>query len=97
MGKWAGTRLAIDGDIIIVTVNYRLGVLGFLGLHQPASRGNYGLWDQILALKWVQRNIASFRGHPDSVTIFGESAGGWSVSYLSLIPSCFSGSLLKAG
>ncbi|KAK3105904.1 hypothetical protein FSP39_008266 [Pinctada imbricata] len=56
-----GTRLAVDGDVIVVTINYRLGLLGFLGLYHPASRGNYGLWDQIAALKWVQDNIASFK------------------------------------
>ncbi|KAK3102785.1 hypothetical protein FSP39_013898 [Pinctada imbricata] len=82
-----GTRMAIDGDVIIVTLNYRLSALGFLALNHPASRGNYGLWDQKLALQWVHDNIAAFGGDPNSVTIFGESAGGWSATYQSVIPS----------
>ncbi|KAK3106128.1 hypothetical protein FSP39_013291 [Pinctada imbricata] len=82
-----GTRLAIDGNVIVVTIHYRLGVLGFLALYHPASRGNYGLWDQKLALQWVHDHIESFGGNPNSVTIFGESAGGMSVSSQSLIPS----------
>ncbi|KAK3106608.1 hypothetical protein FSP39_023466 [Pinctada imbricata] len=81
------THLSALGNVVVVTFNYRIGLLGFLGLYHPASKGNYGLWDQIMALKWVQDNIASFRGDPGSVTIFGESAGGYSVSYLTLIPS----------
>ncbi|KAK3106468.1 hypothetical protein FSP39_020603 [Pinctada imbricata] len=82
-----GTRLAIDGNVVVVSINYRLGVLGFLALYHPASRGNYGLWDQKLALQWVHDHIESFGGNPASVTIFGESAGGMSVSLQSLIPS----------
>ncbi|KAK3106894.1 hypothetical protein FSP39_002185 [Pinctada imbricata] len=82
-----GTRLAVDGNVIVVTINYRLGLLGFLRFPNLDGRGNYGLWDQIAALQWVQDNIADFKGNPESVTIFGESAGGWSVSYLTLIPS----------
>lgn len=81
-----GSILASKGDVIVVTVNYRLGVFGFFSLNNDASRGNYGIWDQILALKWVKNNIMSFGGNPDSITIFGESAGGFSVSLLSLIP-----------
>ena len=79
------TRLVEDGDVIVVTINYRLGSLGFLA--HPAlsaespdhASGNYGLMDQQFALQWVQRNIASFGGDPDNVTIFGQSAGGLSV------------------
>ncbi|KAK3105763.1 hypothetical protein FSP39_005039 [Pinctada imbricata] len=85
--SYDGTRMAIDGNVVVVTFNYRVGNLGFMSLFHSACRGNFGLWDQILALKWVQNNIASFRGDPNSVTIFGESAGGWSVSYQTLIPS----------
>ncbi|XP_061179317.1 uncharacterized protein LOC133187934 [Saccostrea echinata] len=81
-----GSILATKGDVIVVTVNYRLGIFGFFSLNDAASRGNYGIWDQILALRWIKDNIASFGGNPDSVTIFGESAGGFSVSLLSLIP-----------
>ena len=81
-----GSILATKGGVIVVTVNYRLGVFGFLSLNDAVSAGNYGIWDQILALKWVKDNIRSFGGNPDSITIFGESAGGFSVSLLSLIP-----------
>lgn len=81
-----GSILATKGDVIVVTVNYRLGVFGFFSLNNDASRGNYGIWDQILALKWIKDNIMSFGGNPESITIFGESAGGFSVSLLSLIP-----------
>ncbi len=79
------TRLVEQGDVIVVTINYRLGELGFLA--HPAltaespdhASGNYGLLDQQEALRWVRRNILSFGGDPDRVTIFGESAGGLSV------------------
>ena len=85
--QYDGSRLALDGDVIVVTINYRLGILGFLAFNHPASKGNYGLWDQKLAFHWVHDNIASFGGNPSSVTLFGESAGGLSVSYHSVIPS----------
>jgi para-nitrobenzyl esterase len=79
------TRLVDQGDVIVVTINYRLGALGFLA--HPAltaespdhASGNYGLMDQAEALRWVQRNIVFFGGDPFRVTIFGESAGGLSV------------------
>jgi para-nitrobenzyl esterase len=79
------TKLVQRGDVIVVTINYRLGALGFLA--HPALNaespdhisGNYGIMDQQFALKWVQRNIATFGGDPHNVTIFGESAGGLSV------------------
>lgn len=82
-----GAQLARKG-VVLVSINYRLGVFGFLahpGLSAESSRnasGNYGLLDQIEALKWVRRNIASLGGDPDNVTIFGESAGALSVMYL---------------
>ncbi|MCI0749266.1 MAG: carboxylesterase family protein [Nevskiales bacterium] len=78
--------------VVVVTLNYRLGVFGFLA-HPQLSResphgvsGNYGLLDQIAALEWVQRNIASFGGDPGRVTIFGESAGAVSVIHLMISP-----------
>ena len=73
-------------DLIVVTANYRVGPLGFLTTGDDVSRGNYGLWDQTLALKWVQQHISSFGGDPNSVTIFGTSAGGASVDFLALSP-----------
>jgi para-nitrobenzyl esterase len=86
-----GTRLAEQG-VIVVTINYRLGVLGYLA-HPALSAesphdvsGNYGLLDQIEALRWVKRNIAAFGGDASRVTIAGESAGGLSVMYLMAAP-----------
>ena len=81
--NYDGTKLAADGTVV-VTINYRLGALGFLAHPALASRpggpaGNYGLMDQQAALRWVQRNIAQFGGDPHNVTIAGQSAGGLSV------------------
>lgn len=86
-GSWYnGSELAVKGDVIVVTVNYRLGIFGFLSTFDEACPGNFGLWDQILALQWVKSNIAAFGGDPSLITIFGESAGGMSVSLQTLIP-----------
>ena len=81
-----GRYFVLDGDVILVTVNYRLGNLGFLATDDGSIPGNYGLWDQHLAFQWVHDNIADYGGDPNSVTIFGESAGGGSVSFQSLYP-----------
>jgi para-nitrobenzyl esterase len=83
--------IASNGDIVLVTLNYRLGVLGFLNLKEVTggripSTGNEGLQDQVAALHWVKNNIAAFGGDPDNVTIFGESAGGMSVGCLLNMP-----------
>src|SRR5580692_1034001 len=83
---YRGGDLVRNGDAVVVTINYRLGALGFLG--HPSLRdaegnvGNWGLHDQVAALRWVRDNIAQFGGDPANVTIFGESAGGFSVSAL---------------
>jgi para-nitrobenzyl esterase len=81
--NYDGSKLAADGTVV-VTINYRLGALGFLAHPAMASRrggpaGNYGLMDQQAALRWVQGNIAWFGGDPGNVTIAGQSAGGLSV------------------
>jgi para-nitrobenzyl esterase len=86
-----GSVLARRGDAVVVTINYRLGPLGFLRLNdvthgQIPSSGNEGLLDQIAALQWVRDNIGEFGGDPDNVTIFGESAGGMSVGALLAMP-----------
>jgi para-nitrobenzyl esterase len=77
------TRLTTQGDVITVTINYRLGALGFLDVAQLAARdpyaGNYALADQQAALRWVRRNIAAFGGDPGNVTLFGQSFGGEAV------------------
>lgn len=75
-------------DIVLVTVNYRLGAFGFLSLNDPEvdMPGNAGLKDQIMALHWVRQNIRAFGGDPSNVTLFGESAGGASTHLLCLSP-----------
>jgi para-nitrobenzyl esterase len=79
------SKLAVEGDVVVVTINYRLGPFGFLALpalsaeHPGIQSGNTGIEDQQAALRWVRRNAAAFGGDPDNVTIFGESAGAGSV------------------
>jgi len=87
-----GGKLARRGDIVLVSINYRLGALGFMNLKEitggkiPAT-GNEGLLDQIAALEWVRDNIADFGGNPDNVTVFGFSAGGMSIGTMLGMPS----------
>ncbi|CAH2074946.1 unnamed protein product, partial [Iphiclides podalirius] len=78
--------LLLQHDVILVTMNYRLELLGFLSLDTPEVPGNAGMKDQVAALRWVKNNIARFGGDPDSVTIFGESSGASSVTYHMLSP-----------
>ncbi len=86
-----GENLAKKG-LVVVTINYRVGVFGFLALpsltkeSKHHSSGNYGLLDQLAALKWIHKNIKAFGGDPDRVTIMGQSAGALSVNYLTASP-----------
>ena len=100
-----GAALARRG-VVVVTINYRLGALGFLGLPGLAaedpngSTGNYGLLDQLAALEWVRRQIAGFGGDPQSVTVFGESAGAMSVCDLLTSPlaaGAFDRAIMESG
>jgi para-nitrobenzyl esterase len=82
---YSGQQLASLGDVVVVTINYRLGVLGFVCLQDDPIDGpitNFGMLDQVAALRWVRDEIAAFGGDPGNVTIFGESAGGMSVGAL---------------
>ena len=99
------TQLALRGQVVVVTINYRLGYLGFLA-HPALSAadpnhvsGNYGLLDQQAALAWVRTNIHAFGGNPQRITIFGESAGGQSVADQLISPSVgpIAGAILQSG
>jgi len=105
LGVYDGTALARRG-VVLVTINYRLGPFGYLA--HPAlskesprrSSGNYGVLDQVAALEWVQRNIGAFGGDQSRVTIFGESAGSWSVCALVATPlakGLFRGAIGQSG
>lgn len=82
---YAGDRFAANGDVVFVSVNYRLGALGFLYL-PGVSEGNLGLLDQMQALRWVRDNIAAFGGDPGNVTVVGQSAGGGSIAAMMTMP-----------
>lgn len=73
--------------VIIAIIQYRLGIYGFFSTGDSVAPGNYGMWDQIAALKWVKDNIENFGGDHAKVTVFGESAGASSVSYLTYTPA----------
>ncbi|XP_012516028.1 PREDICTED: cocaine esterase [Propithecus coquereli] len=95
-----GSMLAAFEDVVVVTIQYRLGILGFFSTGDKHATGNWGYLDQVAALRWVQQNIAHFGGSPDRVTIFGESAGGISVSSHVLSPmsqGLFHGAIMESG
>jgi para-nitrobenzyl esterase len=100
-----GSAFANDGDIVVVTLNYRVGALGFLYLKEAlgeryATSGNNGLLDIIAALRWVHENIASFGGDPAQVTLMGESAGAMSVATLMSMPTArelFTRAIMESG
>lgn len=83
---YGGEELSAFNDVIVVTINYRLNVFGFLS-DGGTDSGNYGLWDMKLAIQWVHDNINSFGGDPSKVTIFGNSAGGAAVQYQAMNPA----------
>ncbi|CAH1106188.1 unnamed protein product [Psylliodes chrysocephalus] len=90
----------LDQDVIIVAIHYRVGLLGFLSLGDTVAPGNNGIRDQIMALKWIKKNIKNFGGDPDNITIFGQSAGAASVAYLLQIEETkglFSKAILNSG
>jgi len=78
--------MAASNDVIVASINYRVGAFGFLYLDTEEAPGNMGLYDQALAIKWIKDNIGSFGGDGDALTLFGESAGGGSVSVHLLSP-----------
>lgn len=94
-GSWAwhdGTNLARRGDVVVVTLNHRLGVLGYLDLSELAGgeyadSANAGMLDLVAALRWVRDNITAFGGDPGNVTIFGESGGGYKITALLAMPT----------
>lgn len=88
MDIYDGAVLAAEGDVVVVSMNYRLGALGFLTLPNDTIpvTGNQGLLDQVLAMHWIHDQIAHFGGDPQKVTLFGESAGGWSIGFHTISP-----------
>lgn len=103
---YRGDRLASRGDVVVVTCNYRLGILGFAGhrslvdTEADGTTGNWGLLDQVAVLRWVNENIEAFGGDPHNVTIFGESAGGMSVADLLAVPAAqglFARAIVQSG
>ncbi|XP_075994435.1 carboxylesterase 3 isoform X2 [Genypterus blacodes] len=84
--QFDGAPLAAYEDVVVVILQYRLGILGFLSTGDEHAQGNWGFLDQLAALKWVQENVEEFGGDPQSVTVAGESAGGISASILTLSP-----------
>ena len=82
-----GRALALTGDVVVVTLNYRLGVFGWMHAPTLGAYGNEGLLDQTAALFWVRREIEAFGGDPENVTVFGQSAGGFDIAHLMAMPA----------
>ncbi|CAG2165402.1 unnamed protein product [Oppiella nova] len=84
--EYDGSVLASFGNVVVVSIQYRLGLFGFLDLENDEIPGNMGLYDQAMALKWINENIANFGGDPNLVTLFGQSAGGISIGMHMMAP-----------
>ncbi|XP_065211403.1 esterase E4-like [Planococcus citri] len=98
--EWYSADYLVEQDVIVVTLNFRLHVLGFLNLDIPECPGNVGLKDQALALKWLRENITKFGGDANNISIFGTSAGASSVHFLMLSPltkGLFDKAILQSG
>ena len=85
--SYVPSELVTGNDVIVVVIQYRLDSLGFLSTGDDTVPGNFGLWDQNLAIRWVKTNIGAFGGDPESMTVFGESAGAVSVGYQMITPA----------
>ncbi|KAF6202583.1 hypothetical protein GE061_002981 [Apolygus lucorum] len=99
-GSWQNPTYFMDHDIVVVLVSYRLSVLGFLSFEDETQPGNMGLKDQNLALKWVHQNIEIFGGDPNKITLMGESAGGASTHFHSIMPksrNMVHGAIMQSG
>jgi len=97
--NYLGANLADNQDVLVVSLNYRLGIFGFFS-HPELEQANFGLLDQITALEWIQKNIKRFGGDPNNVTLFGESAGGADIGYLLHIEraqSLFNRAIVQSG
>ena len=95
-----GEHLARIGDVVVVTVNYRLGAFGFLHAPELGASGNEALLDQVAALRWVRSEIAAFGGDANNVTVFGQSAGGFDIVQLMALPAaqgCFDRAVPMSG
>lgn len=100
MDVYDGAAIASNNKAIVVSINYRVGIFGFLNSGSEEAPGNVGLLDQNLALKWIKSNIGCFGGDPDKITIMGESAGAWSVSLHMISPmsrNLFNSAIIQSG
>lgn len=99
-GHRDGQHLARRGDVVVVTVNYRLGAFDFLHAPELGATGNEALLDQIAALRWVRQEIGRFGGDSERVTVFGQSAGGFDIAELMALPEaagCFDAAIPMSG
>ncbi len=81
-----GTNLALRSDVIVVSINYRVGSIGFLNFNDSVYNGNYSISDIVTGLEWIHKYIKYFSGDPDNVTLFGESAGAYSTHMVLGVP-----------